>query len=305
MPPSPRPRGWYQAGDGGWYETDAPPAPGWWLASDLRWYPPHLAAHAGPNGASDPASPGAPEDAWRWSRWGLGDCWWGVLAYVVGSIVMSFALTAGLLVLDPDTSLDELEFGPYSIAIGLLANVVAFAGVPWLASRRKGLRSLRHDFGLAVRPIDLAIGVGFGIGALVVAGLVAAGLDSLLDLDGDASNVPIDDLHGPGQIAAFAIAIAIVTPIIEELFFRGLLNRSLQKRGAGHVVSSLVTTVAFVLPHLLAQPTWPNIAVLAAVITVYGAAFHVACIVTGNRLGAPIVAHAVVNGVAVIVLATG
>lgn len=296
-PPSSQPSGpsgSFQGADGRWYTSSVPPAPGWWLASDLQWYPP-----------SERPAVADPAEAWRNSRWGLGDFWWGVLTYVVGSIAMSFALVLGIKAIHPDTPLDEIEFGPYSVAIGLLANVVAFGGIPWLASRRKGLRSLAGDFGLRFRPVDLAIGAGFGFGALVVGAFVGAGLDRALDVQDDAGNIPIDDLHGPGQVLVFALAIAIITPIIEELFFRGLLNRSLRKRGAGAAASFVITTLVFMLPHLLAQPGWPEIAVLAGVITVYGASFQAACLVTGNRLGAPIVAHMIVNGIAVLVLAAG
>lgn len=294
MPPSApagAPIGWHQRADGQWVQTAVPPAPGWWLASDLRWYPPKDAAPAGAE--------------WRRSWWGLGDVWWGVLVYALASVAASVVLALGLAAANPDVALEDIEFGPYTISIGVLANVLAFAGVPWLASRRKGLGSLAADFGLRVRWVDLAIGLGLGLAALVVGGGVAAGLDAALDADGDASNVPVDDLSGPGQIIAFTLAVAVVTPIIEELFFRGLLHRSLLKRGAGRVLAGVVTTVVFVLPHLLAAPGWPEIVVLAAVITVYGGFFQLACSLTSNRLGAPIVAHAIVNGTAVLVLALG
>ena len=290
-PPPPRPErrivGWFQAGDGNWYQTDVPPAPGWWLASDLRWYPPDALSG----------------DGWWSSRWGLGDCWWAVLAYVVASVATSFALVGALMLLEPDTSIDDIEFGPYSISVSVLANVLVFGGIPWLASRRKGLASLADDFGLRFRGRDVGIGLGIGIGALVVGGVISTAMARALDVEDDSGNVPIDRLDGPGQIAAFAIAVAVVTPVIEELFFRGLLHRSMLKRGARGLTSYLVTTTVFVLPHLLAQPSWPNIAVLATSIFVFGSAFHLACAFTDNRLGAPIVAHAVVNGAAVIALA--
>jgi membrane protease YdiL (CAAX protease family) len=297
----PRPSGWYQAADGGWYETDQPPAPGWWLASDLRWYPPQVDGWG--DGTQPTWTPTDGDEAWRWSRWGLGDCWWGGLVFIVASIAIGVGMLLVLSVLDPDTAVEDLELGPYAISVSIVANVLAFAGVPWLASKRKGLASLRDDFGLRLRPVDLAIGFGFGVGALVAGGLVAAALTALLDPEGDTTNVPVDSLDGAGEIIAFALAVAVITPIIEELFFRGLLHRSLLKRGARPATSFAITTLVFVLPHLIAQPSWPNVLVLFAVILVYGSAFHLACHVTDNRLGAPIVAHVVVNGVAVLVVA--
>jgi uncharacterized protein len=238
-------------------------------------------------------------EPWQRSRWGLGDCWWGLLVYVAASLVVGIGITLVLLATD-DRAVDELEFGAYAVSISIVANIAAFAGVPWLASRRKGLRSLAADFGLSFRPIDLAIGLGTGLAALVVGAIVSSGLEALLDPSSDTSTIPVDDLDGTGRIIAFACAVAVVTPIIEELFFRGLLHRSLLKRGMRPWLSMLVTTLVFVLPHLLAVPEWPNVVILFAAITILGASFHLACHLTGNRLGAPIVAHMVVNGLAVV-----
>jgi uncharacterized protein len=283
------PTGWYQASDGGWYATDVAPAPGWWLASDLRWYPP--SGH--PVGDVEP---------WMASRWGLGDCWWGFLAYVVASIAIGVVVVIASLATD-DRPVDEIELGVYAVAISVLANVVAFAGVPWLASRRKGLGRLADDFGLRIRLLDVAIGFGFGFAALLVGGWVNVALDSLFGTDGETSNVPFERLTGAGEIIAFAVAVAVVTPVIEELFFRGLLRRSLLKRGTGRWATFAITSIVFVIPHLLSLPEWPNVIVLFAVISVFAVAFHLACDVTDGRLGAPIVAHMVTNGAAVVSLA--
>lgn len=303
-PPPPRvepvrPSGWYEAADGQWYQTDAAPAPGWWLASDLRWYPPALTTWVPDDGSPVGWTEAEP---WRRSRWGLGDVWWGVLVYVVASIAVGLMLVFGLTLIDPDTALEDVELGPYTVSLGVLANVLAFAGIPWLASRRKGLASLADDFGLRFRWLDALIGFGLGIAALIVAGITAVAVSAALDVEDTTSNIPVDDLTSPGQVIAFVIAVAVITPIIEELFFRGLLLRSLRKRGMGAVSTLLTTTILFVLPHLIAELTWPNIAVLFAVITVYGTVFHLACMLTDHRLGAPIVAHMVVNATAVIAL---
>lgn len=296
--------GWYEASDGMWYRSEVPPAAGWWLASDDRWYPPSATTWP-PAGGAWPAGDEPPGEPWRRSRWGLGDFWWGILVVVVGSLVLGVGIVFVLMAVQDSSAADVDASGVYAVSFSILANVLGFGGVPWWASRRKGLRSLAADFGLAFRPVDLAIGLGVGIGALIAGGLVASGLEALLDPSGDSSNVPVDDLHGPGQIIAFALAVAVLTPIVEELFFRGLLHRSLLKRGMGPWPAMFVTTMIFVLPHLLSVPEWPNVVILFAAITVFGSSFHLACRWTGNRLGAPIVAHMVVNGVSVLALAWG
>lgn len=292
-PPSPAPsragpEGWYLGPDGTWWRSSLPPAPGWWLASDLRWYPPELlAGFAGP--VDRP-------------RWGLGDVAWGFLVFAVGNVVVGLAIALAFALVQEEWPSED-DIGLSALAFGMIANVAAFAGVPWLASRRKGSGSLTRDFGLSFRPVDLAIGAGFGFGALVVAGIVGAALTAVLDPADETSNIPVDDLNGPGEIVVFALVVAVLTPIIEELFFRGLLSKSLAKRGARPVTDFAVTTLVFVLPHLLSEPSWPNVVVLFAVITCFGMALHAAAIVTRGRLGAPIVAHMIVNGAAVLTLA--
>ncbi|HSJ91415.1 MAG TPA: CPBP family intramembrane glutamic endopeptidase [Ilumatobacter sp.] len=276
--------GWYRASDGRWYRTDTSPAPGWALGPDGRWE----------------KSLG---EAWRTSRWGLGDAWWGLLAYVAASLLLGLALIASVAVTGGD--IDDLEPGPYALSVLVIGNVAAFLGIPWLATRRKGLRSLRDDFGLWWRPVDLAIGLGFGIVGLVGAAIAGGLVDAAFGADEATSNIPVDSLGEPAEIIAFAIAVALVTPLIEELFFRGLIYRSLLKRGGSTVAAIGWTTFVFVVPHLTAADSLASAVSLTASIAVLGLSFQLACHVTQRRLGAPIVAHVVVNGAAVLALALG
>ena len=282
-PPSGTPvgtQGWYQANDGEWYRSGEPPAPGYWLARDGRWYP------AGPT-----------SEAWHTSQWGLGDVWLGVLAYFVAGII---ALIGALIIDELVGGVDE--DGAITIAAFVALNAVATIGVIWFASHRKGLGSLRADFGLAMRRWDPFVGIGVGLAAVIVAGLASYGIDSAFGADEPTSNVPVDDLTSFRDFAAFFIAVAILTPVVEELFFRGLLYRSLLKRGRSVPRAIATTTALFVLPHLPAVDSWPEVASLCASIGVLGLAFALACHWTGNRLAAPITAHLVVNGLAAVSL---
>lgn len=275
-------RGWYRASDGQWYRSDLPPAPGWAIGPDGRWAP-------------------STDEPWRSSRWGVGDAWWGLLVYVAASLVLSIVVLAVSAATGGDV--DDLDLGPFAISFLVLGNVAAFLGVPWLATRRKGRRSLSEDFGLRFRPVDLAIGLGLGIGGLVGAGIVGTLLDTAFGVEETTSNIPVDALDGAGEVIAFFLAVAIVTPVIEELFFRGLLYRGLLKRGMSTAASAAVTTTVFVLPHLTAAESLASLVSLAGSIAVLGAAFQLAVVVTQGRLGAAIVAHVVVNGTAVLALA--
>ena len=275
--------GWYLASDGEWYRSDEPPATGYALADDGRWRP------------SDQVA-----EPWRSSRWGLGDAWWGLLAYVgaglVGAVV--WAIVSG----DVD-SVDDTS--PYALGAFVALNAVAGICVVWLATYRKGLRSLRADFGLSGRWPDLLVGIGLGIAGLITAGIVSYGIDTALDAEERTSNLPVDELVSAGEFVAFFVAVAVVTPVIEELFFRGLIYRSLLKRGRSARRAIAVTTLLFVIPHLPAAESWTEVAGLFGAIGVLGLAFNLACYWTGNRLAAPIVAHMFVNGLAAVALYAG
>ena len=280
--------GWFRASDGVWYRSDEQPAPGYVLGDDGRWRP-----YSG----RDEAERG---QLWRTSNWGLGDAAWGALAFVLTGVVgvLVFALST-----DDTEQLEDVEFGVYANAAFIALNAIALFGIPWLASRRKGLRSVRLDFGLTVRWRDPLIGFGIGIGALVTAGFVSAAVDAAFGVEERTSNVPIDNIDGPVEFVVFFLAVAVLTPVIEELFFRGLVYRSFLKRGSSTALSAVATTAIFTVPHLLAAEDVASLVTLAATIGVLGAAFQLACITTEHRLAAPITAHAVVNATAVLALA--
>ncbi len=277
-------RGWYLANDGQWYQSTTPPAPGYLLARDGRWRP--------IESASEP---------WRASRWGLGDVWWGALTYFVAGVVGAIALVAA----DGAIAGGVDEEGAMAIAAFVGLNALALIGVISIASRRKGLSSLRKDFGLTMRWWDPLLGLGLGVAALIVAGLVSYGIDTAFGAEEPTSNVPVDELASFRDFAVFFVAVALVTPLVEELFFRGLLYRSLLKRGRTAPRAIAVTTIIFVLPHLPAVESWPEVVSLFASIGVLGLAFNLACHWAGNRLAAPIVAHFLVNGVATVALYVG
>lgn len=271
--------GWYLADDGEWYRSERPPAPGYWIASDGRWY--------------------APDDAvepWHHSGWGFGEVWLGLLAYVLAG----FAALAVVAVVTGVEPTEDLE--PVEIAVFVGANAIAGVAVVGWATWRKGLRSLRRDFGLTMRWFDPLLGLAAGLVAVLVAGLVGLGIDTALGADERTSNVPVDTLDGPVDFWVFFVAVALVTPVVEELFFRGLVFRSFLKRGRARWRAIVSTSLVFVLPHLPAAENGVAVISLLGSIGVLGLAFTLVCHWTGNRLVAPIVAHVVVNGLATIAL---
>ncbi len=310
-PPEHQQEGWYLAADTTWRRTATPPGPGWWLASDERWYPPEAAPstafQAGTGGPGEPGVPGSPDgpDGWRNSRWGFGEFGWGMLVYLAGSMLFGVALIAVMIAngdLDADTTdTSDIEFGVWAISVALLVNYVAFIGVPYMATRVKGLRSLARDFGLSFKWIDLPIGVGGGIVALVGGGLLGTAIDSALGADEATSNIPVDSVNGWLEFGVFLLGVGVLTPLAEELFFRGLFLRAGLKRGWSVAVTVAATTAIFTLPHLASVPEWPGVLTLTAVIAFFGLVLAMLTIWTKLRLGSAIIAHLLINSVGVIV----
>lgn len=227
--------------------------------------------------------------------------WWGVLAYVVAGLLGAIGLETVETITGHAIDVD----GPITIAAFVGLNALALIGVIRFATHRRGQDSMKVDFGLDGRRWDPLIGLGVGFVALLVAGLASTGIDAAFDAERPTTNVPVEELSSYTQFIVFFVAVAIVTPVVEELFFRGLLYRSILKRGRSPARAIPVTTLLFVLPHLPAVDSWPEVISLFASIGVLGLAFNLACHWTDNRLLAPITAHFVVNGLAVVMLFAG
>jgi membrane protease YdiL (CAAX protease family) len=231
----------------------------------------------------------APE---RTPTWGLGDAALGFLAGVLLS-----AVAVGIWVGASGTTQVSLT----AIAIGEVGLWIGLVGAPVSASRRKGTGDLGQDFGFRVRPSDAGPGLPIGIASqLLLIPLVYVPIQWLFgnrDLSGQAQQL-IDQAHGAGPLALLAIVLIVGAPVAEELFFRGLLLRALQRRFASSAHADTwaiaLSSVAFGLAHfeLLQLPG----------LVLFGAVLGVLAVRTG-RLGPGIWAHAAFNAVTVLLLA--
>jgi membrane protease YdiL (CAAX protease family) len=185
--------------------------------------------------------------------WGLGDFFWiyfgGILAGLVLGAV-GFGLTR-----DPPAH-------PGAITDGL-AFLGQFGG--WLlglalVSRRKGVGTLRADFGLVVHARELwviTVGVVLEIALSVliypIVNLVHESQDVVKDLD-QARGV---------HLVLIALVAGLIAPVCEELLFRGLLLRALRRRVSPDAAVAL-SALAFALAHPMLSPTWGTFAVVPA-----------------------------------------
>lgn len=225
-------------------------------------------------------APGAP-------RWGLGDVFAGLaVGLLLSSLLASIWLAA--------TGDDTLGLGGRGVAqLGLWTGLV---GAVVVASRRKGAGRLGEDFGWRFRPVDLAGGLGAAVGAqLIVVPGVALLLRPLL---GDPEvDRPVRDLveqaEGVGVVGLVLVA-AIGAPLVEELFFRGLLLRSLQRRfGTGWAIAG--SSVFFGLSHPSDLPVEGQVMVMTA-LAAFAVVLALLAVRTG-RLGPSVVAHAAFNAI--------
>ena len=260
--------------------------------------PPTAPGPPSPFGASA-AGPG------RSPRWGMGDVWIGFGLYLGAQVVTGLVLVLGLVVtggLDQGVTQEQLndDLGLWAVAVGVPIGWVALFGWPWVVSRRKGTGSLARDMGVAWQPIDLLVGLGGGVGALVVGAIAAVSFQGLFDREAPTNTdiIPSEGL-GVATVLLLLVVIAIGTPIAEEVFFRGLVLGAARKRW-GTPVGVVASSALFGLAHV--QDTLEGWLYVGLVTGSYGVLFALLRVWSQGRLAAPIVAHMVVNGTGVLLV---
>ena len=233
----------------------------------------------------------APNDRSVAPRWGLGDALGGwLLAYstavLFGGLILAAFGYRGSSGEDLPLTMIALQYPPLWLG---------FVGVPVWAAATKGY-GVVPDFRARIKAVDL-----FGIGAGVLAQFVLVPLVSwpvlwLTNTDVEKLGEPARRLSekatSPGGIALFMLIVVIGAPIAEELFFRGLVLRSFEKR-FGTVWAVIGSSVVFGATHfqLLQFPA----------LTAAGLVFALVVVRT-NRLGAGVMAHMGFNAVTAISL---
>jgi membrane protease YdiL (CAAX protease family) len=223
-------------------------------------------------------------------RWGMGDAAFGWVLSIIFSVVGVGVFAAAM----GEDDFDDIEL--WATAILQVPLWVGLLGVPVWASVHKGLGRLRDDFGLAMQPRDIPIGLGAGFAAQIVIGLVAVWVYELLGVDADRLGETAEELAdravGGIDVVLLVLIVAVGAPIVEEIFYRGLLMRSMARRwgmAVAVVASSLVFGLAHFQPYDLIALA-PAGLVFAWLATRFG------------RLGPAIWAHVAFNLTAVIAL---
>ena len=140
---------------------------------------------------------------------------------------------------------DDLSLG--WVAVAQLGLWLGFLGVPWLAAKVKG-NGLVQDFRLRGQPWDSILGLGIGVGSqLLLLPLLYIPVFLLFDKDNEdveqVARALTDKATNPLGLILLVLIVGIGAPIFEEIFYRGLVFRSVENRWGtwpGIVVSGLV-----------------------------------------------------------------
>jgi uncharacterized protein len=232
-----------------------------------------------------------------------------VVGFLVGQLAaVAFGEIAGLVAgktASQMTSIANQTVPPeWYVVSTLLGLWIGFVGAPWLASRTQGTRHFLRDLGVRFRLIDL-VGIGIGIGGQILVALMYAPFQhEIHDFNGPSQKLT-GASHGGGFLI-IAIAVVLLAPAAEELFFRGLLLKGLVRlftplgagRGAARAAGVVAAVILDGLLFGLAHGEWVQLAGLAA----FGMVLAAVSYRTG-RLGMNMVAHSTFNLVAILAIA--
>lgn len=225
--------------------------------------------------------------------WGMGDALAGtLLTIVVPAVVILPVLVA--------TGREQLGGIPlWAVALLQVPLWAGLLGAPLWSSFAKGRRSLAADFGLRMRWSDVPVGLGAGLGAQVVLLMVITALYRAVGVDLDKVGTSAQELTDSatdvlGVVLLVAI-VAVAAPVFEELFYRGLWLRAVERRW-GTAWAVMLSSLVFGAIHFQIYdfPALVGFGVVAALLTVR----------TG-RLGPAIWAHVAFNLTAVVSLLAG
>ena len=178
-------------------------------------------------------------------RWGLGDVFGGLIAAQVLALI-SFQLVYSIAGWDQDFKPTLVVFALFQIPLWS-----GYVGATLLAGRKGGGLS---DFGWAAKRTDALWGIPLGILCqLVLLPVIYWPLLKLFNISKDKLSEPAQELAdragGLGGWVVLFVMVAICAPIVEELFYRGLVLQSLIKAGLPGWVGALVSVALFAVVH--------------------------------------------------------
>lgn len=193
---------------------------------------------------------------------------------------------------------------PIFVYVVVLSALGYGPSIVWVvyAVRRWGSGAFVADIGLRPRWSDLGWGPVIwlsAIGCQIAVAMVVLALDIPLSNNTDS----VSELQADrSYVIAIVVSAVVVAPIVEEIVFRGVVMRSLLS--IAHPSAAIaVQAILFGVAHVDPVRGVGNIG-LAMVLSGVGVAFGGGAYFT-RRIGPCIVAHAIFNGVVMILVLTG
>lgn len=215
----------------------------------------------------------------------------GSLGVVVTGLLCAFGLS-GIVVLAL-----ALAGLPGGRLVALVASEVglwvAFLATCRLVSRRYGTGSFRRDFRIRIRWFDPLIGLVGGAVGWLIAGLVSLPFTSAHS-SADPDRVLGIPANGATNWTVIVLLVCVGAPVVEEMFFRGLLQGELAHRYGDRVAVPL-TALIFGACHVFNAPGVDGLIYAACVV---GTGFILGLVFAWTRrLGASMATHAFFNGI--------
>lgn len=229
----------------------------------------------------------------------------GFVAGQILSAIILFVVAALNGHLSQLSTLAALTVPPaWVVVCGLVGLWIGFLGAVFLASKTRGTGSIVRDMGLRIRRFDPLLGIGAGVfGQFILLYLLYLPWEHFDPGLSQKLQQPAQHLTGgfPGvDLAVIAALTVVVVPLVEELFFRGLVLRGFLRlfRGTGRILGPVLATTTTGIVFGLAHVELLELLGLAAfgiVLSVMAYRF--------KRLGPGIFAHATFNLIAILSIA--
>ena len=247
--------------------------------------------------APGPGPTGLPAVDWSFPR--------ALLVGLVTNLLLAQVVVAGvLLAVLGVSSADDASNGNALVYISVVSDLAWLAGMlVWLFNWHAGWRA---RIGVFFGRRGLRDGVFGWIGGLILYPLIAIGVGIPLTLlfralSGQETTTP-DQL--PSNLSSIAAPVAavlavLIAPIVEELFFRGIVFRSVRDR-RGFWVGALVSGVLFGLVHYV-PAAWQDTLLLQSIMVFTGIGLAWIYERRGN-LVANIAAHMAFNTIGIVLI---
>lgn len=242
-----------------------------------------------------PAPPGTPPpgslerpgpDGWRW--------YYALLAFFGGLVVSQIfvLIVGGIWAASDQSTLEKLQDDSTFIVVASAINELLFIATAWVVARFSGSVAWR-DFGLVRAKFwptlwkMLAVLGGYF--------LLLAIYNAAVNLAPDDAPDKLGAAGGAVNMLMFGLLVAVLAPIAEEIFFRGMIFRAL-RNGVGLWTAAIISGLLFGALHIDSTSTDRLLQVVP--LAILGVSFALLYNWTGT-LYSTIALHATNNAIAV------